>query len=134
MKIIRGTVFGGIAFFFLGFLMWGLALASTMESMFDGTLNRPDDGMIWWAMIASNLFLALFLTLFLKWGSVKNWMGGLKGGAMFGGLYALSVDLGIYSMTTMINDLSGVALDVVAYVVVAALSGAIIVLTWGKKD
>lgn len=134
MKIIRGTIFGGIAFFILGFLVWGLALAGVMENMYDGTLNRPNEEMIWWAMIASNLILALLLTLTLKWAGAANWMDGLKIGAIVGGLYALSVDLGIYAMTTMIKGLEGILIDMLAYLVVCSITGAVIVLTWGKKD
>lgn len=129
MKILRGTIFGGIAFFFLGFLVWGLALAGVMEKLYNNSLNRPNDEMVWWAMIASNLVLALLLTLILKWAGAKSIMDGLKIGAIFGGLYALSFDLGMYSMTTMLNGMGGILLDTIAYLVVTALTGLVIVLT-----
>lgn len=134
MKILRGTIFGGIAFFFLGFLVWGLALSGIMEKLYDNSLNRPNDEMVWWAMIASNLILALLLTLTLKWADAKNSYDGLKIGAIFGGLYALSLDLGLYSMTTMLKGIEGILLDMIAYLLVTALTGLVIVLTWGKKD
>jgi len=56
----------------------------------------------------------------------------LKIGAIVGALYALSVDLGMFSMTTMINDMAGVVIDTLAYAVVTAVVGLVIVLTWGK--
>jgi hypothetical protein len=134
MKVLRGTIFGGIAFFLLGFLVWGLALAGAMERLYDSTLNRPNDEIVWWAMIASNIVLALLLTLTLKWAGAKNAIDGLKIGAIFGGLYALSFDLGMYSMTTMIIGMEGIFLDLIAYLVVTPITGLIIVLTWGKKE
>lgn len=133
MKILKGTIFGGVAFFFLGWLVWGILLAGVMESMYNPALNRPENEMIWWAMIASNLLLALMVTLVLDWAGAKSVMDGVKLGAIVGGLYALSVDLGIYSMTTTINNLSGVVIDAVAYCVLTAIIGAVIVLTWGKS-
>jgi len=72
MKVLRGTLFGGIAFFFLGWLVWGMLLASTMETMYNTTLNRPDNEMIWWAMIASNLVLALLVTLAMNWAGCQK--------------------------------------------------------------
>ncbi len=133
MKIIRGTFFGGIAFFFLGWLVWGILLAGIMESMYNPALNRPDNEMIWWAMIVSNLTLALMVTLILNWASAKGVMDGLKIGAIVGLLYALSVDLSIFSMTTTINNLTGVIIDALAYTVLTAIIGLVVVLTWGKE-
>ena len=132
MKILKGTVFGGIAFFLLGYLVWGVLLAGVMTNLVDTSLNRPDNVMIWWAIILSNLVYALLLTLILNWSGAKGIADALKTGALIGVLYALAVDLGMYSMTTMIKNLSGIVVDVLAYAVVTALIGLIIVLTWGK--
>jgi len=132
MKILRGTVFGGITFFLLGWLVWGILLAGVMTNLVDTSLNRPDDGMIWWAIILSNLVYALLLTLILKWYGAKGIFDGLKTGALIGVLYALAVDLGMYSMTTMIKNISGIVVDVLVYAVVTAVIGLVIVLTWGK--
>jgi hypothetical protein len=133
MKILRGTLFGGIAFFFLGWLVWGILLADVMANLMDTTLNRPDDGMVWWAIILSNLVFALLLTLSLKWTGAKGITDGLKTGALIGVLYSLTADLGMYSMTTMIKSASAIVIDVLVYAVVAAIMGLVIVLTWGKE-
>lgn len=132
MKILRGTIFGGIAFFFLGWLVWGILLSGVMEDMYNTALNRPNNEMIWWAMILSNLVLALLITLILRWAGAKNMMDGLKIGAIVGVLYALTVDLGMYSMTTIFNNISGIVIDAVAYAVLTAIIGLVVVLTWGK--
>ena len=132
MKILKGTVFGGIAFFFLGWLVWGMLLAGIMQDMYNTALNRPENEMIWWAMILSNLLLALLITLVLNWAGAKNWLDGLKTGAIVGALYSLIVDLGLHSMTTTFNGLSGIVVDVVTYTILTAIIGLVIVLTWGK--
>ena len=133
MKILRGTVFGGIAFFLLGYLVWGVLLMNFSMENYNQDIYLPADGMIWWAMIVSNLILALLVTLVLNWAGAKNIMEGLKIGAIVGALYALSVDLGMYSMTNVISNLTAVIVDALAYVVVTGIVGLVIVLTWGKE-
>ncbi|WP_346855900.1 hypothetical protein [uncultured Draconibacterium sp.] len=133
MKILRGTVFGGIAFFFLGFLVWGLLLMDFSMTNYNQDLYRPNDEMIWWAMIVSNLLLALLLTIGLKWAGAKSIVDGIKTGALFGFIYALSIDLGMYSMTNVILTLTAVVVDAFAYAAVTAGAGLVIVLTWGKE-
>ena len=132
MKILKGTVIGGVAFFFLGWLVWSILLADVMTNLMDTSLNRPDTEMVWWAIILSNLVFAQLLTLILKWSGANGALDGLKIGALVGLLYALTVDLGMYSMTTMIKSVSGIVVDVLVYTVVTAVIGLIIVLTWGK--
>ena len=133
MRILRGTLFGGIAFFFLGWLVWGMLLMDFSKENYNQTIYLPDDGMIWWAMIASNLVLALLVTLALNWAGAKTIVDGLKFGALVGGLYALTTDLGMYSMTTVISNLTAVAVDTLAYAAVTAITGIVIVLTWGRS-
>ena len=134
MKIIRGTLFGGIAFFFLGWLVWGILLMGVMASMMNTTLNRPNTEMVWWALILSNLVFAQLVTLILNWAGAKTALDGLKIGALVGLLIALSFDLGMYSMTTTIQNVMAIVIDAVAYAVVSGLTGLVIVLSWGKKD
>ncbi len=133
MKILRGTVFGGITFFFLGFLVWGILLMDFSMTNYNQDIYRPDAEMIWWAMIVSNLLLALLLTVGLKWAGAKSIVDGLKIGALFGLVYALSIDLGMYSMTNVILTLTAVVVDALAYAVVTAAVGLVVILTWGKE-
>ncbi len=133
MKIIRGTVFGGIAYFLIGWLVWGILLMDFYAANYSQVLNRPETDMVWWAMIVSNLATALLLTLILKWSGAKVIMDGLKIGTIVGFLFSLSVDFSFYSMTTMFNDLSGIVVDLVVNSAVMAVIGLVIVLTWGKE-
>ena len=131
MKILRGTVFGGIVFFLLGWLVYGILLANFMEAQTDTSLNRPDDQMVWWAMILSNLVLGLLVTLVLKWSNASKFTDGIQTGALFGLLFALSMDLMMYSMTSMIT-VTALIVDVIVMAILLAIVGLVIVLTWGK--
>lgn len=131
-QILKGTVFGGIANFFLGWLIYGMLLMDFMKSNSNQCASRPEMEMIWWAMILSCLVYALFLTLFLKGSGSSTWLDGLKTGALFGCLFAVTVDLSFYSMTTMFNSFTPILVDAIASTVMAAIVGTVIVLLWGK--
>lgn len=133
MKILRGTVLGGIAFFFLGWLVWGILLMDFSMNNYDVSIYRPENEMVWWALILSNLALALMLTLILKWANVKKLVDGLKIGAIIGLLFALNIDLGYYSMTTIILSITAIVVDVLVYTLLTAITAMIIVLGWGKE-
>lgn len=131
-QILKGTIFGGIANFFLGWLIYGMLLMDYNKSNSNQCANRPEMEMIWWAMILSCLIYALFLTLFLKASGGSTWLDGLKTGALFGCLFSVTVDLSFYSMTTMFNSFTPILVDAIASSIMAALIGIVIVLLWGK--
>lgn len=133
MKILRGTIFGGITFFLLGWLVYGILLMDFMAANSNNCAARLDDEMIWWAIIVSNLVLALFVTVVLKWSGAKSITDGMRIGAVIGFLTGLSTDLSFYSMTTMISNLTALIVDVLVYTLVLGVVGMIIVLTWGKE-
>ena len=94
MKILRGTLFGGITYFFLGWLVYGFLLMDFFSSRSNMCANRPEGEMIWWAIIVSNLLAALFLTLFLDRGKAGGIVDGLNtgtDGAIFVNLYITKI-------------------------------------------
>ena len=132
MKILRGTIFGGISYFLLGWLVYGILLMGFLSTNMNQCAARTDE-MIWWAIILSNFTAALLLTLFLKWFDAKGIIDGLKIGALFGFLYASTVALSSWSMTTMYSKFGALIVDVLASTVLFSVVGVIIVLTWGKE-
>lgn len=128
-KLLMGTVVGGITYFILGFLIYGILLASMMEG---GGCMRAETDMVWWAMIVGNLGFAMLLTyVFLKSG-VSGFGGGAQVGAAVAFLVSLSVDLMMYATTTVMADLSAMATDVAASTVMGALAGGVIAMVLGK--
>ena len=133
MRILRGTVTGGVVFFLLGWLVYGVLLMSYMTANMNQCAARPMEEMVWWSMIASSFLTGLLLTMVLKWAGAKAIVDGAKTGAIFGILIASSIDLGFWSMTKMYNNFTVLVVDVVVYTVMMAVVGAIIVLLWGKE-
>lgn len=132
MKILRGTLIGGVAYFLIGWLVYGILLMDFFSSATNMCANRPDGEMIWWAMIVSNLLAALFLTLFLNRTEAIGIVDGLKTGAIFGSLFTGTIDFSFWSMTTMYSSLLPLLVEIVVSAIVFAVVGMIIVLTWGK--
>lgn len=132
-RIWKGTLIGGVVYFILGWLVYGMLLAGYLASNFNNCANRPQEDMVWWAIIVSNLIYALFLTLFLKRSGATSIIDGLKIGALFGLLLSSTFDFSMYSMTTTFNDFTGLIVDVVVATALAAIVGIVIVLLWGKE-
>jgi len=133
MKILRGTVFGGIVYFLLGWLLYGILFMDFFSANMNQCANKPNGEMVWWAMIVSNLVTTLLLTLILKWSGAKGIVDGLKTGAIFGILLTLSFNLSSWSMTTMYYNFGSLLLDLVVSTFMLTVAGMIIVLLWGKE-
>jgi hypothetical protein len=133
MKILRGTIFGGIVYFLLGWLVYGILLMGYFSANMNQCVAKPMGDMIWWAIIASNLVTALFLTLILKWSGAGGIMDGLKTGAIFGILLTLSYDLSSWSMTTMYKSFWSLVVDVAAGTFMLAIVGMMIILLQGRE-
>jgi len=69
-KFITGTLVGGVAYFFLGFLFYVVLFEGFFQSnMGSATGVQKTDDMVWWALILGNLASAALLSfIFLKLG------------------------------------------------------------------
>jgi hypothetical protein len=133
MKILRGTIFGGIFYFLCGWLVYGVLLMNFYTAHSNQCLTKPQGEMIWWAMIISTLLAALFLTLILNWAKAGKVTDGLIKGAIFGALFASMNDFSFWAMTTMYSGFVIIIIDIVVSAIVFGLTGMVVVLTWGKS-
>ena len=137
-KILLAGLAGGVVYFLLGWLIYGMVLASFMDgqSTPEGmAVMRPDDGMVFWAMIVGNIAGGMLLAvIFGRWANISTWQTGAMAGAVIAGLMAMSYDFLIYGTTNMMS-LTGVLVDIVVYAVLGAIAGAVVamVLGSGKK-
>lgn len=125
-KILVGGIVGGIAFFFLGWLIYGILLAGYMAANGNASIMRPMEQMIWWALVLSNLIWGFLLAIVFSWSNTIGWMAGAKKAAIFGLLLGLSMDLGFYAMSTMYSNMTAMFVDILASVVMTTIAGAII--------
>ena len=137
-KFIIGTLVGGIAFFFLGYLIYGVALANFFSQhsiAVSGSMKTMNE-IVWWALILGNLASGALLTyIFLKLANINSFGSGARTGAAIGFFMSLSMVL-IRFATENGSDLTATFTDVLVQTVMTAIAGGIIaaVLGMGKKQ
>lgn len=135
-KFVIGGIIGGVAYFILGWLIYGMLLMSFMleHSNNSSGVFRSEADMIWWAMIAGNLAMGFLLSYILNKANVNSVSAGATTGAMVGLLFSAAIDLIIYAQVNL-WDTTAMAVDVAASTVMSAIVGAVIgwYLGMGKK-
>lgn len=135
-KLLMGTMVGGLTFFVLGFLIYGLALESFMEEHAGSATGvSRGEAMIWWSLLLANFASGAFYTyVFLKLSNITSFGSGFSAAATMGIMIAASVDFVMYGTSNMM-DLTATLVDIVAYTVMSGLGGGVIgvVLGMGKK-
>ena len=130
-RILFGGIAGGVIFFLLGWLIYGMLLMDFMAVNTNQGLSKPMDEMIWWAMILSNLASGFLLSFVINWSSTTAVMSGIKFGGVIGFLFAFGIDFSFYSMTTMYPDLTPVFVDIISYTVMTAVTGGVVAWVMG---
>jgi hypothetical protein len=131
-KVITGGIIGGIVYFLLGWLIYGIILSKYMAANGNPCIMRPMEQMIWWALIISTFCSGFLLAVIFNWANVAGWMEGAKKAALFGLIFSLAIDLGQYSMSTMFLTTAVLLVDVIAGTVMTAVVGAVIAWVMGK--
>lgn len=131
-KILLGTVVGGIAYFLLGWIIYGMLMKDFMDTNYNQCMMKADMDFIWWALIVSNFVWALLYAIIIDWSKMASLAGGLKVGIVAGSLIMLSFDLSFYSMSSMFSGLSTMIIDVLVGTVVSAIGGAVIGWVMGR--
>ena len=130
-KIIIGGLAGGIGYFFLGWLVYGILLAGYMKANFNACASRPEQNMIWWAMILSNICWGIFLAVIFSLSKAGSIVAALRTSLVVGLLIALTMNLSFYSMTTMYMNITAMFVDLITFTLMTCLSGLIVALAMG---
>src|SRR5260221_11755549 len=94
-KTILGGIVGGIVYFLLGYVLYGLLLKKFFD---ENGMAVNMDAMVWWAMIVSNLAAGFLLAYILGKANVSSAGGGAGTGFVVGLLMAVSFDLAMYGI------------------------------------
>ena len=138
-RMIAATVAGGITFFVLGFVIYGLIL----DPMVMKPNMNPDASKLmidppnWVPLVLATLVSALLLAyIFDRWAAISTFVGGLKGGAIVYFLIALSFQLMFLAFMKMSNSYTPVIADIIGSTVLGALAGGVIgqVIGMMKKE
>lgn len=133
-RMLLAALVGGVVAFLLGWLIFGLLLASYMDAhivKYEG-LMKPQEQMNLGLMFVNNLLVALLLAWALGRMGVKDFKSGVVAGAIMGFLFYLSVDLGFLAMTNLFDGPGMVVVDALANAVLTGLVGGTIGLMLGR--
>jgi len=135
-KFLIGGIIGGIVYFLLGYLVFGMLLKDFMASNMGSATGvmKADMDFVWWALIVGNLFSGLALSYILSKAGVSSAGAGAWVGFVASLLIAAAFDF-IWLGVSNINSLKGSLVDIVASAVMGAIVGAVIgwYLGMGKK-
>ena len=132
-KFIIGGIAGGIVFFILGWVIYGMLLKDFMNGNIAPGTMRADSDMIWWALVVGNLAMGFLLAYVIGKGGAISAGKGAGTGFVLGLLVCLSYDLITYATSTTLTSLKGVAADVAATAVMGAIGGAVVGLVMGMS-
>ena len=124
-------ILGGIVYFLLGWLVYGMLLMNYMEENAGLALGVNRVEMLFWSIGLGSLLYGFFLSyIFSCVGQVKTAAAGAKSGAWVGFLVAGAIDFTMYG-TTNISTLNAVAVDILAATVLASITGAVVAWVLG---
>ena len=135
-KFVLGTLAGGVAYFFLGFLIYAILMEDFFTAHTVTGIMKSETEMKYYPMVAGNLaHAALLAYVFLNWANIKSFSSGLIGGAIIGFFMSAGFDLISYD-TAKIMSITGTLVDIVVYTIITSLVGGIVgaVLGMGNKD
>lgn len=131
-KVLIGGVIGGVGFFLLGYLLYGLLMADTLAAC--TSCQRPMAEINFVCLGLGDLFVGLAISyIFSKWASVATFMGGATAGATLGLLLAIGFSSITYATSTMYSGMTCVVYDIIIEVVMWAIVGGLIGWWLGRK-
>ena len=129
VRVLAAAVAGGIAFFILGYVIYGIMLDPYLKAnmiQYAGLMKEPMPDMA--PLVAWNLVTAfLFAFVFDYWAGIRTFAGGLKGGAIL--MFLTSVGLQLQSLAFMNMWKGGfvpILVDLIAATFIGALVGGVI--------
>ena len=129
-----GGITGGVLFFLLGWVIYGMLLMNFMNTHpgTAGNISRPEPEFLY--LIVGNLSMGFLMAyIFIKAG-INSLGSGFITGGLIGLLMAVGYDCMMYATTTVISK-TAMAADIAAATVMSALVGAAVgaIMGMGKK-
>ena len=123
---ISGLV-GGIVSFFVGFAIYGIALASVMDASTGTATNvmRGPTEMVYWSIMLGSMFMGLTLAYIFAKANINTVGSGIIVGAVAGFLIIAGHDFTSYGTSNLFN-MKGLLIDLGASTVMQAITGAAI--------
>lgn len=129
-KLLVSGIAAGIAYFFLGFLFYGVLFVNETVSSVAG-VNRQMDQMVWWSLILGSLLYGILAAFVIGKANITSIMSGITTCAVLGFLVSASYNFTIYANTNLITP-KIITYDIAISTVMVALTGAVATLVGNK--
>lgn len=123
-RFVLSGIAGGIAFFLLGYLAYGVLLVDLLNEHTGSAIGVGRPEVVFWAIGLGNLCWGFILAyVLINFANVNNAAGGVMPGAILGLLAAGSFDLVLYG-TTNLYDFTAIVVDIITFAILSGFSGA----------
>jgi uncharacterized membrane protein len=125
------TLAGTVAFFILGYVLYGLLLMGFFQSNAGSAMgvSKETPDFLW--LILGNLVTAAFLGVLLGWKGANDVASGAKAGALVGFLLSLGYGLTMFA-TSNISNLTATLVDPFVSAILFGVTGAVMGMMLGK--
>ena len=131
-KVLIGGIIGGIAFFLLGYLFYGLLLGKTMSACM--TCQRPMEELNFIVLFIGNVFVGLTISYILnRFAGVGSFSKGAVAGATIGGLFAIGWASISYATSEVYSDTSCMIYQILVEVIMWGVVGGVIGWWLGRR-
>lgn len=128
-RVLAATVAGGIIFFALGFVVYGLILDPMVmkPNMNPEAAKLMKESPNFVPLVLSNFVSAFLLAyIFEQWASIRTFVGGMKAGAIIWFLIGLSFQLMFLAFMNMFTGYTPMIADIIGSVIMGAIGGGVI--------
>jgi hypothetical protein len=130
-RLVTGTLVGGITMWAVGYLIFGLAMASFYAANAGSATGLARDSQILWAVGLGTFALAALVTFAVGWADAKSAAQGFKIGAIVGFLIWFGVDFAQFGNMN-ISTINIPLVDPLLELVRTGIGGAVIAAVLGR--
>jgi hypothetical protein len=131
-KLLIGGIVGGIVYLLLGWLAYGKFLMDYFTAHSPKDFYRAQPMFVY--LIIGNLLTGFLLSYVFVKGKINSLSAGLFAGGVIGFLMASATDSIVYATAASTMGRTGIAVDVITFTIISAITGAIIGAISGGGD
>ena len=136
-RVLAATVAGGLAFFLLGWVLYGLILDPLVfrPNANPEAMKFMNDHPDFVFLILANLVAAFLLAyIFDRWATIKTFAGGFIGGATIYVIIALYMQLMFAAFMKFSSGLMPIIVDIIGTTILGGLAGGVVGLVLGRMN
>lgn len=131
-RVLIGGIIGGITFFLLGYLMYGMAFRDILEANTMNGVSRGEDEMQWAFLIIGNLTFGFLIAYILHKANAVGFSAGATVAGIVGLLFGIATNFSSYGTTNYYSGMTGVFVDIIIITVMCAMVGGVIGWWFGR--